>query len=132
MRLQKQSGYVDMQIMPAMIGVVWLYMMMAQLDRPDFDLERNLIKFCILLCLGTALVLYGFVMHLYALGYPESPFSKHSSPALMVPLCAAPFAYIAYRFFSLDMLIGSVLYAVLCFAVIAAGIRFALRRNRGA
>lgn len=117
---------------PAVIGLVLLYVLMKQVNSPDFDLDKDLLTLAVSLLLATAALLYGFVMHLYALGYPESPFNRHSSSLLMTVLCAGPLGYVAYRFYALGMQPGFFLYAVLCLLVIGASIGFTFFRNRKA
>ncbi len=129
MNLRKQTAYMDMQVTPAMIGVVLLYVVMGQLNNPDFDADKDLLKLAVFLVPATAALLYGFVMHLYALGYPESPFNRHSSSLVMTLLCAGPLAYVAYRFHALEMQLGFIVYAVLCLLVVALAVGFAFYRN---
>ena len=129
MAFKRQAGYMDAQMTPAMIGLVLLYVLVGQIESPEFDLDKDLIKFSVFLFLATAALLYGFVMHLYALGYPESPFNKHSSAIFMTLLCAGPLAYMAYRFYSLDMQTGFMLYGILSVLVVACSIGFGIYRN---
>ena len=130
MNLRLQSGYMDMQVTPAMIGVVLLYVLMGLVNSPEFDLDKDLLKLSVFLLLATAALLYGFAMHLYALGYPESPFNKHSSSLFMTVLCAGSLGYVAYRFYGLSMQPGAILYAALCLLVIGASVGFTFFRNR--
>ena len=130
MNCNKQTGYMDMQVMPAMIGVVLTLVVAGMITSPGLDLDKDLVKLCIFLLLATAALLYGFAMHLYCLGYPESPFNKHSSPLFMTPLCSGPLAIVAYKFYRTDMLTGAIIYAVLALLVIAAAIGFAMQRAK--
>jgi len=130
MKFNNQAGYMDMQMTPAMIGVVLTLVVAGMITSPDADAERNLLKLGIFLVLATGALLYGFAMHIYCLGYPESPFNKHSSPLFMTPLCAGPLAFVAYKFYKTDMLPGAIVYAALAVLVIAAAIGFALNRAK--
>lgn len=121
---------MDMQFTPTIIGVVVLIMVLGLIDNPAFDLHAAQLKFYGFLLLAIAVMLYGFGMHLYALGYPESPFNKHTSPVFMTLLCAGPLLYGAYRFLNAAMYPGLVLLSVLAVMVCAASISFALYRKR--
>ncbi len=128
--LGKQSGYMDMQVTPAMIGVVLIYIVMEQVISPGFDLDKDRIKLIVFLSVASAAVLYGFVMHIYALGYPESPFNKHNSSVFMTLLCGGSLAYVAYRFYELEMKMGFIVYAVLCLLVVGLNFGFGVYRGR--
>jgi hypothetical protein len=126
----KQAGYMDMQVMPAMIGVVVLLATLGLVSNPEFDLDNNLLLFSAFMLLGTAALLYGFAMHIYALGYPESPFNKHTSPALMTVLCGGPLIFAACRFYSAGIRPGLILYAILSLLVISVSAGFAIYRGK--
>jgi len=118
-----------MQVTPALIGLVLLYVVMGQFNAPDLDTDKGMLKLLAFLLLATAALLYGFAMHLYALGYPESPFNRHCSSLLMTLLCAGPLAYVAYRFHALQMQTGFIAYGVLCLLVVGLSAGFAFYRN---
>lgn len=120
-----------MQFTPACIGVVVLFIVLSLIDNPAFDVQAAQIRFYGFLLLAIAFMLYGFCMHLYALGYPESPFNKHTSPVFMTLLCAAPLVYGAYRFYQAGMYPGLVLSGVLAVLVCGASIGFTLYRSSG-
>ena len=128
--MRTQSGYTDMQVTPAMIGVVLIYIVMEQVISPEFDPDKDKLKLVVFLSVATAALVYGFVMHIYALGYPESPFNKHNSSAFMTILCAGALAYVAYRFYELEMRTGFIVYAVLCLLLVALNFGFAFYRGR--
>lgn len=129
MNLRKQTGYMDMQVLPAMIGAVLLYATTGMPGGPDFDLDKDLVKLCVFLLLATAVLLYGFAMHLYALGYPESPFNKHSSPLFMTLLCAGALGFVAYRFYRVELVIGALVYGVLALLVVGLGVGLRVYRQ---
>ena len=129
MKFYKQTGYMDMQMTPALIGVILMLMFVGTITDPEFNLDKALLGYSIYLFLATAALLYGFAMHIDSLRYPESPFNKHTSPLLMTPLCAGPLAYAAYRFYKAGMLPGVIVYAALSLLLIAASIVFAARRG---
>lgn len=130
MKDNKQTGYIDMQVTPAMMGAVLLFVFLGQIKNPDFDLNKNLLMFSVFLSLATVVLLYGFLMHIYALGYPESPFNKHSSPVFMTVLCAGPLIFGAWQFYSVNVLLGFFLYFALSLLVAGVAIGFALYRNK--
>ena len=119
-----------MQVTPAMIGVVLIYIIMEQVISPEFDPDKDMLKLAVFLSVATAAVLYGFVMHIYALGYPESPFNKHNSSVFMTLLCAGSLAYVAYRFYELEIRMGFIVYAVLCLLLVALNFGFAFYRDK--
>jgi hypothetical protein len=121
---------MDMQVTPAMIGVVLIYVIMEQVISPEFDLDKDMLKLVVFLSVATAAVLYGFVMHIYAFGYPESPFNKHNSSVFMTLLCGGSLAYVAFRFYDLEMKMGFIVYAVLCLLVVALNFGFAFYRGK--
>lgn len=130
MRSRGQTGYMDMQFTPTIIGVVVLIFTLSLIGDPTIDVHTIPFRFYGFLLLGCAMMLFGFSMHLDALGYPESPFNKHSSPVFMTLLCAGPFTYGAYRFYRAGMYAGLILLCVLIVVVFALSIGFALRRSR--
>lgn len=129
MRLNKQTGYMDMQFTPAVVGIVLMVMALGMLTVSDENPDLNLVKLSIYMLLATAALLFGFAMHIDSLGCPESPFNHHISPLLMTPLCAGPLAYAAYRFYRSGMLPGTILYSVLAITVVATAVGFAVRRE---
>jgi hypothetical protein len=129
MNLRTQSGYMDTQVTPAMIGVVLIYIVMEQVISPEFNLDEDILKLAVFLSVATAALLYGFVMHIYALGYPESPFNKHNSSVFMTLLCAGSLAYVAFRFYELEIKTGFIVYAVLCLLVVGLNFGFAFYRD---
>ena len=130
MKLNNQHGYMDAQFGPALIGAVMMLLLASMVTDPEFNLEKDLLRFSIFLLLATAALLYGFAMHVHCLGYPESPFNKHTSPPVMTLICAGPLAFAAYRFYRAAMLPASIVYAALAVLVVAAAIVFAVRRNK--
>ncbi|MBT7951041.1 MAG: hypothetical protein HN764_05410 [Gammaproteobacteria bacterium] len=126
---RRQSGYTDMQVTPAMIGVMLIYIVMEQVISPEFDLDKDMLKLVVFLSVATVVLLYGFVMHLYALGFPESPFNKHNSSVFMTLLCAGSLAYVAYQFYELEMRMGFIVYAVLCLLVVGLNFGFGFYRG---
>ena len=132
MHAGKQAGYMDMQLMPAVMGIVILIGALGLITNPEFNPDNGWLLISVVMFLGTGALLYGYAMHLYALGYPESPFNKHTSPLFMTILCAGPLAFAAYRFYSADMRAGFILYAVLSLLVlmVSFGLAF-IRRNSG-
>ena len=131
MKSQRQAGYMDMQFTPAMVGAVLLFVVLGLIDNPAFDVHASPFRFYGFLLLAAAFMIYGFWMHLYALGYPESPFNKHTSPVFMTLLCTGPLVYGAYRFYKAGMYPGLVLSGVLAVLVCGASIGFALHRSSG-
>ena len=129
MKFNKQAGYMDMQMTPALIGVILMLMFVGSITDPDFNLDQDLLAYSIYLFLATAALLYGFVMHIDSLRYPESPFNKHTSPLFMTLLCAGPLAYAAYRFYRAAMLAGVIVYAVLALLLVATAIGVAVYRS---
>ena len=119
-----------MQFTPAVMGAVLLFIVMGLTSKPGFDAHAVPLKFYLFLLLALAPLLYGFGMHLYALGYPESPFNKHTSPLFMTLLCLGPLGYGAYRFYQLQIMPGLVLMTLLTIAVAAAAIGHAWFRGR--
>jgi len=113
---------MDMQITPAIVGSVLLFIVLSLIDNPDFDVHASPFKFYAFLLLAITFMVCGFCMDLYALGYPESPFNKHTSPAFMTLLCAGPLVYGAYRFYKAGMYPGLVLSGVLAVIVCGASI----------
>lgn len=130
MRLTRQSGYMDMQITPAMVGAVLLFVTLGPVDGFDLNPDRDLLKISLILAAGTAAVLYGFAMHLYALGYPESPFNKHTSTLFMTGLCAGLLGLVAYRLHAEEYPTGFALYAALATLVIVTSIVCNIYYNR--
>lgn len=129
MKRYKQAGYMDMQMMPALIGAVLMLVFAGAITAPEFNREADLLRFSIFLSLATAVLLYGFTMHIYCLGYPESPFNKHTSPLFMTLLCTGPLAYAAYRFYQADMLPGTIVYTALALLPVVASAGFAAYRG---
>lgn len=130
MKFHRQAGYLDMQLTPALVGMVLMLIFTSTITDPDFNLEKGLLGYSIYLFLATAALLYGFAMHIDSLRYPESPFNKHTSPLFMTLLCSIPLAYVAYRFYRSGMLPGVIVYAALTLLVVVAAIGFAVYRNR--
>ena len=73
--INKQSGYTDMQLMPAAFGAVFYFIIVGQLNNPEFNLADNSLTFYLFIGLATAAMLFGYITHLDALNYPESPFN---------------------------------------------------------
>lgn len=129
MNRRNQSGYMDMHVTPAIIGAVIIFVIVGPIEFSPADGETDLLQISLLLLVATGSLLYGFWMHLDALGYPESPFSKHSSPLLMTALCSGSFAFAAYRLYTMDLSIGAAFFALLCVLVIAGSVGYAIRRR---
>jgi hypothetical protein len=129
MNRKYQSGYMDMHFTPAIIGAVIIFITVGPIKFATSNSDTDLLEISVLLLVATSSLLYGFWMHLNALDYPESPFSKHSSPLFMTALCSGAFAFAAYRLYTLDMSIGAAFYAVLSVLVITASVGFAIRRR---
>ena len=127
---KKQAGHTDLQIMPAMIGAVIVIAIAGQIGQPGFESGRELFKPVLILILGIGSLLYGFGMHIYCLGYPASPFNRHSSPVLMTILSAGPVAYTAWRFYSSTNAVGFVICSGISLLIMAATIGFAYHRYR--
>lgn len=132
MKINAQSGYMDAQLMPAMIGAVSLFFSLSMIRSPEFNMDENLLRLCVFLALAVAALLYGFAMHIDALGYPESPFNKHTSPLVMTLLCGGPLVFGAYLFYSIKLLPGFVLFTALSLLVVGASIGSAFyRKSKG-
>lgn len=121
---------MDMQFTPAIIGAVLLFAILGPVDGLELDPKSELVKFSLFLIAATAALLYGFVMHLYSLAYPESPFNKHTSPLFMTGICGGSLAFAAYRLFAADIQTGFILYAVLCILVVIVSISYNIHRNK--
>ena len=130
MKLQRQAGYTDLQIMPTIMGVILVIIVIGLTDNPAFDPAQSPVKFYSFLLLALAVLLFGFGMHLYALEYPESPFNKHSSPVFMTLMCAGSMGYGSWRLLNAGMQGGGLLLAVLTVSVCVMSIGFAHYRNR--
>lgn len=129
MRINRQGGHMDMQLLPGLIGFILLIVVMGLPGNQEINLEKNIWMFVIFLIIATAVMFYGFAMHLYALGYPESPFNKHTSPVFMTLLCAGGTALTSWRFYNLDMNTGFIIYITLTLLVIVTSTGFAIYRK---
>jgi hypothetical protein len=113
---------MDAQMMPVLIGVILLFVVIGQLNSPEFDMNEKLYQFIGTLAFATLAVIYGYVMHLIAMSYPESPFNKHTSPVFMVLLCAGICIFCAWQFYQAGILLGLIIYSVLSIVVVIASI----------
>lgn len=126
----KQSGYTDLQVMPAIIGIILLIVCLGMLNKPEFDPDTGLLKLSLFLLPATAAVCFGFGMHLYCLGYPESPFNRHSSPVFMTFISSGVMFFAAWRFFNVNILIGTIIYMVLGISLVCITAGLAIYRAR--
>lgn len=119
-----QYGYMDNQVMPAMFGAVLLFVVLGQVT-PEALAEGGIsLKLWMLMPGATLVLLYGFVMHIYALNYPESPFNKHTSPLFMNLICGGILGFAAWRFHGAGVQAGMWIYALLCFLVLSTSVAF--------
>ena len=122
----KQSGYMDNQMMPIMIGAVLVFVIAGQIGNPDLP---NPIAVYLFLGFATCAILFGYVMHLDSLSGAESPFNKHQSLLLMSALAIVPLALTSYRFVEAGLLLGAGLYALLTLVVLGGALFATLRQN---
>ena len=93
-------------------------------------MQDGLLRLTALLILAIVIMGYGFIMHLYVLGYPESPFNRHNSTLLITLLCIVPMSYIAWKFHDAGMAMVSAVFAVLSFSVLISSIACYLYRKK--
>ena len=125
----RQYGYTDLQIMPAMIGIVLLVVFLGRLDSLDPDSITGILKLALPLILATAVVCFGFGMHLYCLGYPESPFNRHSSPIFMTAVCSGAMFFAAWQCYQAGITAGCIAYILLGLVLIVLSGAFAIHRH---
>jgi len=122
---------MDNQLMPAMMGAVILFFLLGQVS-PE-GIAKGVVGLKLYLALGgaTLVLLYGFAMHLYALGYPESPFNRHSSPLFMSLVCGGMPGLAAWRFYTIENQAGMWVYGGLCGLVLITSVVISFIRSGG-
>ena len=118
----KQAGYMDAQLMPALIGAILLFVIVGQLNNPDFDINEKPYQFISVMAVATLALLYGYIMHCMALGYPESPFNNHTSPVFMACLCAGACMLTSWQFVKVGITWAGIIYAFIALVIMVISI----------